>query len=77
MMQRSEIGQYIVMSLIVKGGMGSISKGGKLKEMCVKTEWKNILKKLAFSISEVAIRESRLTVGGIVSCLAMLLMYIP
>ena len=35
-----------------------------------------MLKRLAFSISEVAIWESRLTVGGIVSCLVMLLIYL-
>ena len=35
------------MSLIVEGGMGSISRGGKLKELCVKTEWKNVLEEIS------------------------------
>ena len=52
----------IVMSL---RGTSSISRGGMLNELCVKTEWKKFLKRLAFSLSELAIWDSRQTVGGI------------
>ena len=64
------------MSQIVEGGMGKLSRGGKLNELCVKTESKNVLKRLVFSVSEVAIWESRLTFCGIASCLVMLLKYL-
>ena len=55
----------LVMSLTDKRGTGSVSRGGMLNELCVKTEWKKLLKRLAFSLSELAIWESRQTVGGI------------
>ena len=52
------------MSLTDERGTGSVSRGGMLKELCVKTEWKQWLKRLAFSLSKLAIWESRQTVGG-------------
>ena len=51
------------MSQIVEGGMGKLSRGGTLNELCVK-------------VSEVAIGESKLTFCGIASCLVMLLKYL-
>ena len=37
---------------------------GRLKELDVKTEWKNKLKRVAFSLSELAEEESNETVDG-------------
>ena len=42
------------------------SKDGRLKELDVKTEWKNKLKRVAFSLSELAEEESNETVDGTV-----------
>ena len=37
---------------------------GKIKELVVKTEWKYASNKLALSPSEVAVKDSKLIVGG-------------
>ena len=40
------------------------SKDGRLKELDVNTEWKKLLKREAFPLSEVAEEESNVTVDG-------------
>ena len=56
----------MLISVIVESGIGNSSRGGKLKKLCVKTEWKKVLNIEALSPSNVAVEESKVTVGGIV-----------
>ena len=54
----------MVRSLMAESGIGRLTVEGRSKNVVKNTEWKNLLKKLAFSKSEEANSELRYIVAG-------------
>ena len=65
----------IVRLLSAVVGVGRLVVEGRIKDVVDNTEWKNLLNRLAFSISEVADTESRYMVKGNELCFENDLIY--